>query len=297
MERVRTFLRWAFLTSEEDPRLRAGWRLMGFLLLNVVVSLALGYFVLLVYDREPPPWSRSLISGEAWLALQITLTTWIARRWLDRRSFGSLGLPLDREALRELLFGVGVTALIMGLIFIVEAAAGWLRVQGFLWQRQTWGAVLRLCGQALIFWALVAWSEELFFRGYLLINLRDGLGTRWAVILSSVLFAAAHYRNPHMNWAALVGLILAGFFLADGWLTTRRLWLPLGLHLGWNLFEGTVLGFPVSGLPLDSLIQIQVQGPPLITGGAFGPEAGLVVVPALALGAWMMHRWAARRAL
>jgi hypothetical protein len=57
------------------------------------------------------------------------------------------------------------------------------------------------------------------------------------------------------------------------------------MHFGWNLFEWSVFGFPVSGLEVYKLIQIQITGPEIWTGGKFGPEAGLVIVPVLAIGA------------
>ena len=60
----------------------------------------------------------------------------------------------------------------------------------------------------------------------------------------------------------------------------------MGLHTGWNFFEGTVFGFPVSGLgDFPRIIDQAVNGPARITGGLFGPEAGLVLLPALLLGA------------
>ena len=67
-------------------------------------------------------------------------------------------------------------------------------------------------------------------------------------------------------------------FLAYGYLTTKQLWLPIGLH-GWNFFGGVGFGFPVSGLDIFQLTRINVSGPELWTGGAFGPEAGLVLLP------------------
>ncbi len=285
----KTRLAQAFVNPEEG-RLRTGWRLLAFVLLFVALQLLTGVALSLVFRQGFPAWLNTLPVGEALTALPLTLSVVLARRWIDRRSFVSLGLTWDRRAGRDLLYGVGLTGLIMGLIFLAEGAFGWLRIRGFAWDTNTVGQVLGMVGNALLLWALVAWNEELLFRGYLLTNLRDGMGTTWAVVLSSLLFAVAHGGNPHMGWPALLGLVLAGFFLADGWLTTGRLWLPIGLHLGWNLFEGTVFGFPVSGLALPRLIVTDIQGPPLITGGAFGPEAGLILVPALAFGAWLMHR-------
>jgi membrane protease YdiL (CAAX protease family) len=92
-----------------------------------------------------------------------------------------------------------------------------------------------------------------------------------------------------MNWLAAAGLFLAGMFLAFAYTRTRQLWLPIGLHIGWNFFEGTVFGFPVSGLGLSGIIEHSVNGPVQFTGGAFGPEAGLVLLPALALGTILVY--------
>lgn len=289
----KTRLTQVFVNPEEG-RLRAGWRLLAFVLLFGALQLLTGVALSLVLRQSFPAWLNALPVGEALTALPLTTSVVLARRWLDRRSFASLGLTWDRRAGRDLLFGVGLTGLLMGLIFLAEGAFGWLHLRGFAWDTMTAGRVFGMLANALLLWVLVAWNEELLFRGYLLTNLRDGMGTTWAVVLSSLLFAAAHVSNPHMGWPALLGLVLAGFFLADGWLTTGRLWLPIGLHLGWNLFEGTVFGFPVSGLSLPRLIVTDIHGPSLITGGAFGPEAGLILVPALALGAWLMHRRARR---
>jgi hypothetical protein len=56
------------------------------------------------------------------------------------------------------------------------------------------------------------------------------------------------------------------------------------LHLGWNFFEGNAFGFPVSGQYFYQLIRQTTSGPDIITGGAFGPEGGLILLPALLLG-------------
>jgi hypothetical protein len=90
--------------------------------------------------------------------------------------------------------------------------------------------------------------------------------------------------NPNLSWLAFLGLFLSGLFLAYGYLRTEQLWLPIGLHLGWNFFEGIVFGFPVSGNYTYQLVRQTTTGPELITGGAFGPEAGLILLPALLLG-------------
>ena len=63
----------------------------------------------------------------------------------------------------------------------------------------------------------------------------------------------------------------------------------MGLHAGWNILQRS-LGFPLSGYELSRLLKINVSGPELWTGGAFGPEAGLIILPISGLGALLIHR-------
>jgi hypothetical protein len=88
---------------------------------------------------------------------------------------------------------------------------------------------------------------------------------------------------------AMLGLFASGVWFSYALLRTGQLWLPIGLHIGWNFFEGVVFGFPVSGLDIYRLIRITVDGPELWTGGAFGPEAGLVLLPGLLLGVALIY--------
>jgi hypothetical protein len=87
---------------------------------------------------------------------------------------------------------------------------------------------------------------------------------------------------------AMVGIFFAGMLLAFAAVRTGKLWLSISLHIGWNFFEGVVFGFPTSGVAIYSLLHIHVTGPVLWTGGAFGPEAGLIILPALAVGAGLV---------
>ena len=225
-----------------------------------------------------------------------TLSIFLARRWLDRRSFTSLGLSWDPGALRDLLAGILVAAIMMLLIFVIERAGGWLVMTGFAWDVARPGQWLASLGLYWIAFVGVGWHEELFFRGYLLQNLADGWpwGARRvklivSAVLISILFGLAHLGNPNATLIGGLGTGLAGVFMAYALFASRRLWLPIGLHIGWNFVEGPVLGFPVSGLGgYISLVQQETGGPEWITGGAFGPEAGLVLLPALALGAFLV---------
>ena len=173
----------------------------------------------------------------------------------------------------------------MGLIYVVESALGWLRFEGMAWQSQDAAFVLGNTLLWLAIFVMVGWQEELLSRGYWLRNLIDGLNVPLAALLSSLGFSLLHLNNPNISWTAVVGLVAAGLWFAFVALVTKQLWVPIGAHIGWNFFEATVFGFPVSGMDTFGVIRQTPTGPVVWTGGAFGPEAGLIVLPTLALGA------------
>src|SRR6185436_4454317 len=102
----------------------------------------------------------------------------------------------------------------------------------------TWsGSTSSIPGIALTLAALAvsALSEELVFRGYPLQILMKGLGPWGATILISCLFGLIHGNNPGATVFSILGTILAGMTLAIAYLKTRSVWLPFGIHLGWNV--------------------------------------------------------------
>jgi hypothetical protein len=233
-------------------------------------------------------WIGSLASGAAFF-----LATFLARRILDRRSFLSLGFGFDRHTLPDLLIGFLIPLPMIALAFVIESSMGWVRWEGWAWQSLPAAQVVIGLASGLAMFAVVGLTEETLSRGYHLQNLAEAIGLPRAWLLSSLIFAALHVFNPGFSLQAGIGLVLAGLFLATGWIRTGRLWLSIGLHLGWNFFEGTVFGFAVSGLDLFRLMRHQVEGPQWATGGAFGPEAGAVVLPSLLLGTalvWLYTR-------
>jgi membrane protease YdiL (CAAX protease family) len=281
------------LFSPDEPRLRSGWRVLLHLLLLLISLLVFSLpVVFLIQDgaaNTAAPDETQVVVAEVLTLAAFAFATWIARRWLDHRSFRSLGFQLDTHVFSDILVGAAIPGLLMGVIYALESAIGWLQFETWAWQVESVGTVLRGLGVYLVVFILTAIGEELISRGYQLQNLAEGVGLRWALFLSALLFAALHLANPGADAASFIGLVAAGYFLAYAWVRTRKLWLSIGLHLGWNFFEGVVFGFPVSGLGVFGLIEQHATGPALITGGDFGPEAGLVVLPVLALGAWLIR--------
>lgn len=285
------------LLSPDERRLRLFWRLAITFVLLMLLFVVFGIPALILTGTAAITLDETgLLINSVVFALAATLAVYLARRWVDRRTFVGLGLNWDRYAWRDLLTGIGISGLMIALIFTLELAAGWLRFEAFAWQLQPGGAVLRGLLLMLVTFLLVGWSEELLSRGYLLKNLTEGLNLFLGVLISSFIFSLAHVANPNFSIAATIGLFLAGLFHAYGYLMTRKLWLPIGLHIGWNLFEGTIFGYPVSGMESFSLIHQSVSGPVLFTGGSFGPEAGLVLLPGLIFGTGAIYLYTLGRA-
>jgi uncharacterized protein len=211
--------------------------------------------------------------------------------------------------------GAALGLLLVGIVFVGQWAAGWLAVVGVAAPAVAATALLGGAVRAL----LVAALEETIFRGLLLGFLQRPLGTPVAVGVSSLAFALVHAWNANATPLAVANLVVAGVLFALAYLVgrgpvpplsldqlslplgeltflvARGLALPIGLHAAWNWFEGSVFGFPVSGSARESLLAVAVGGPEWATGGAFGPEGGLVGLGAVVLTGLVL--WALRRRL
>ena len=226
---------------------------------------------------------------------------WIAGRFFDRRPFSGLGLRLDKDWWLDLSFGLFLGALLMTAIFAIELAAGWIEVTG-TFETLGGGAFFPAVLAPVTLFLCVGVYEELLSRGYQLKNMAEGLkypglGPKGAIVLawviSSSLFGLLHLANPNATLVSTVNIAFAGLLLGTGYILTGRLGIPIGLHITWNFFQGTVFGFPVSGMnDLGAkFISIEQGGPPLFTGGAFGPEAGLLDIAATIVGSLLIWLW------
>lgn len=202
----------------------------------------------------------------------------IAARWLDKRPLRDYGLAADREWWNNLALGFAMGAFVMTLVFAAEYAAGWIEITGtsVVPLALAYSVVKALC---------VGTYEELVSRGYQLRNLIDASNVAVAVVISSAIFALLHAFTDNASVMSTIGLFVNGILFAAAVLATGRLSTAIGLHIAWNLFEGTLFGFPVSGDKEGaSLLAIRQLGPDLATGGAYGPEAGLVGIAASLVG-------------
>ncbi len=150
--------------------------------------------------------------------------------------------------------------------------------------------LLKSCTE-MVFVALV---EEILFRGVLFRLPERGLGTRIALVVSSVIFALAHLPNDGVTLLAVANTALAGLLFAAAYLATRRLWLPIGAHFAWNFVSDGVFSLPTSGHPARGMLQGQLSGPEWLTGGAYGLEASIVTFVVMGVATIVLLRLAQR---
>jgi hypothetical protein len=197
----------------------------------------------------------------------------------DRRPLASVGLAFHSRWRAELARGLMVGAAMILLVAGLEAALG---LAHFSLSAE---APIRMVkgGLLLGFLLLVAaTNEELTFRGYSFQRLMDSLGPVGAIAVFSALFGLGHLANPDHTWISTLNTMLVGIPLALAYVRTRALWLPIGIHLSWNFLQGFALGLPVSGLVLPARILAPVvSGPWWVTGGAYGPEGGVLTSGAI----------------
>jgi uncharacterized protein len=306
--------------SERERRLRAFWRLLlqyvifsnGAVVLAGVFGLA-SLASLEGADLGEDPGGTLAVSPAfrttSYVAASLVaavVSVWLAGRFFDHRPLSGFGLRFDRAWWLDFCFGLVLGALLMTAIFFVELAAGWITVTGTFETVGNGRPFALAILLPLVVFGCVGFYEELLVRGYQLQNMAEGLnlpsvGPRVAIllawVLSSALFGLLHLANPNASLISTLSITFAGLLLGTGYVLTGRLAIPIGLHIAWNFFQGNVFGFPVSGLePLSAtFVSIEQGGPSLFTGGAFGPEAGLLDPAATIVGSLLIWLWVRAR--
>lgn len=260
--------------SDTENRLRSGWRILLTWAGMVILFLPLQQLLKPIFPESWPK-SQKIDILLLFFGIIATIVIWFSRTRLDKRSFVSLGLETRKGMFRDIIAGYAISAILVFIILAIETAFGWFSFEVI---QLEWTALLSRFFYLFFFTGLVvSWWENLFFVGYLFLNLRDGCGFWWAYILNCLIFGLIHGTNPNATVWAVAGIVLIHSYEIFSFLRTKNLWLVLGIHAGWNSFQG-LAGFPVSGQSMHQLIEQTNNTPTWVGGGKFGPEAGLIII-------------------
>lgn len=230
------------------------------------------------------PWS-ALVAGLVTAVVGVLVYGWVVRRTEHRT-------PVE-VSLNGSGAGVGWGTLLgialFGAVITTIAFFGEYTINGL----GTPASAVALLG----IMAGAAVTEELVFRGVLFRNVELWTGTWIALVLTGSLFGLIHLLNPNATlWGAVAIAIEAGGMLTAAYIATRRLWVPIGLHFGWNTAASAIFSTEVSGSnTAQGLLDATMSGPALVTGGSFGPEGSIYAVVLCVLATGVFMRLAYRR--
>jgi membrane protease YdiL (CAAX protease family) len=257
--------------SNNKPAIQQPWlRVILYVVLYFLLLVAFTFILQLATGSTKEPGYRIIYLGVAVSAIVSLAFTWLFRKLVDRQSFASLGFAFNKNGHHAAVgFFLGIFLLCTGSLILYFT--GNLQWTDFSFNGQD-------IFTGLILMVIVAVYEEVIFRGYILHNLLQSLNKWVALVITAILFALAHIGNPGITVLAVLNIFAAGLLLGVNYLYTRNLWFAMMLHFSWNFFQGPVLGFGVSGVNIKSILEPELHGNALLTGGPFGLEGSLIAL-------------------
>jgi membrane protease YdiL (CAAX protease family) len=280
--------------ASSSPLIKHGWMravllFIAFICVGLLAGMASGLFTLT--SAASPAFNQTLLNSVTLALFVFELVALglavIFRRYIDRQPVKSLGFQWQSFQPDAL------TGFCLGMALLGAGSLVLLATHNLEWTDLHFAAADLFTG--LVLMALIAFTEEMVFRGYILNNLMESMN-KWAALgVSALLFTIAHGSNPGITFIAAINLFLAGLLLGINFIYTRNIWFAICFHFSWNFLQGPVLGYEVSGLPLQSVLQPSLQGPWWITGGSFGLEGSFVATGLLIFALLLLYAAYERR--
>ena len=250
---------------------------VGFILLMNLAVLISFIFSETSSEGESPSLFL-LIQNQVLMLVSVCVSAWLVLKYRNL-PFSRLGLSWAGCG-KSLLYGALFVILLYVVGFGLSLLLGVVEVTSVIFSP----ASLLL---NLLFFFLVAVSEELLGRGFILGRMLDeGIHKYVALFISAMLFSLMHLFNPNFALVPFLNILLAGIFLGASYIYTRNLSFPIALHWFWNWIQGPVLGYKVSGneFSSESLLVLHLPEENLINGGTFGFEGAILCSFLLILG-------------
>lgn len=267
--------------------------------------LRAGFFVLLVWiggmifgtilhgALDPDSQRPTLLSASLAMFIPATLASTFVVRIYERGRLEDIGMGWSPASLRQFWLGAGASAAAALLVIGSAWLAGFATFEKIVDPNAAFNpGQLVFVGVLLLFGAV---GEELMFRGYAFQLLAGSFGP-WCVIPAfGILFALAHMANLGSWWLGTVNTGIWGILLGYAMWRSGALWMPIGLHFGWN-FVLPLSGARLSGFTLGLTgYELKWKAAAWLSGGEYGPEGSVLTTLACALlMAWLwrsrMHR-------
>ena len=260
------------IVLNEQMELRSGWRFAVYVAVFIVALFATGALLSIFIETLPESTFGFLAINAVSLGIPAVGSLMFMVRFVDRTPALAFGVGIHERWASDFGWGAVLAAAMLTILTGFTILTGVSSIES----APDGGFSIRFVGVIAVLIVSAA-NEELVFRGYPLQVLMTGIGKWPAVVFMSAVFGLLHHLNPNATPLGTLNTFLAGILLCLAYLQTRSLWLPYGIHLGWNVGLGPILGFPLSGVEMPRIWTVQNNGAVWITGGEYGPEAGVVV--------------------
>lgn len=288
--------------KNKSNEMRAGWKIAIVLLvffavtfgLSIAFSIIYGVFAVLKNGQIDSAaiaqelMNSSLFTGLAGIVQNTAMILSVAVFWkvFDKKPFTEMGLSSIRYGLKDLAWGLALGALTISVAFVVLLISGQIIVvNSFSNPNFSWTLLLDL-----VLMIFVGFGEEIFSRGYCMSVLRKS-NIFLVFIVPNLIFTLLHISNQHFSYIPLINIFLVGVLFSIMFFKRGSIWMPIGYHITWNYFQGSIFGLPVSGNSMEGLYTSQLLSENIFNGGGFGPEGGLLVtvlmIASIALFWWL----------
>jgi len=272
-----------------DRGLRAGWRLIIYVamiaILSMALNLALDKIFHLPKTSAPAPWQLFL---QEFLLFVLIFLPACLMAWLEHRPVGEYGLPLHSFFGKRFWQGCALGMVeVVALMSCIAAFGGYsfgpLDIHG--------AVILKWAFYWALFFIVVGLFEEFAFRGYLQFTLADGIGFWPAAIILSVSFGGVHLLNKGEGWVGASGVVVIALIFALALKRTGNLWLVVGWHAAFDFGETFLFSVPNSGNVFPGhLSNSSLHGPVWLTGGTVGPEGSVFSFFTMFAAALFIHK-------
>lgn len=205
---------------------------------------------------------------------------------IDKKSFKDIGMVSLKKGMKNFIYGLLLGAVSISLIFFVLLFTKNLKIENSIINPKFSMSAI----YGIVIFIIVGFKEEILSRGYCITVLNQMKKPYISIIISSLIFSSLHILNPNVKLLGLANIFLVGILFGYMYIKTKNLWMPIGYHITWNYFQGNVFGFPVSGINQNGIYNIINYNDNILTGGSFGPEAGILTTLIILLGLLVIWR-------
>ncbi len=249
-----------------------------FLTVGSIVGTVVTHLIMRIFKRtsifiENKVLITSLATLVTFAFTSFTVFLWV--KFAEKRKIASMGFHKDNW-FKKYAIGFLIGLALMSTIVLILFMLGYVKIETKPIQPVGLSAIVPIL-VILIGWIIQGATEEILTRGWLMNILGAKYNIAFGLIVSSILFGLLHLSNDNVNYIAILNIMLSGAVFGLFAIKTNNLWIACGMHTAWNFAQGNLFGFEVSGqdFQIGSLIDFNSTGHDLITGGVFGPEAGL----------------------